>query len=94
MEEWFKSFQNKKVWKKYREGLIDIDLVSKKDAIGFTNDKEYLFARLVFNNSYAMKKYRYMIEQNKIFIPRVTTKNTQFKTYEANLLSMLRMFSY
>lgn len=92
MEEWFKSFQNKKVWKKYREGLIDIDLVSKKDAIGFTNDKEYLFARLVFNNSYAMKKYRYMIEQNKLFIPRVTTKNTQFKTYEANLLSMLRCF--
>ena len=32
------------------------------------------------------------MKQNKIFIPRVTTKNTQFKTYEANLLSMLRCF--
>ena len=92
MESWFKSFQNKKVWKKFRNGLIDIDLVSKKDAIGFTNDKEYYFARLVFNNSYAMKKYRYMIEQNKIFIPRVTTKSTQFKTYEANILPMIRCF--
>lgn len=92
MEKWLKSFENKKVWKKFREGLLSIDLVSRKEAIGFTNEKEYLFARLIFNNSYAMKKYRYMIEQNKIFIPRVTNKEYQFKTYEANILPMLRCF--
>jgi len=92
MENWFKSYENKKVWKKWRNGLINMQFVSKKYAIGFTNDKEYNFARLVFNNTIAMKKYRYMIEQNKIFIPRVTVKATQFNTYESNLLSMLRCF--
>ena len=50
MFKWFKSFQNKKVWKKFREGLVSIDVVTRKEAIGFTNDKDFNFARLVFNN--------------------------------------------
>merc|ERR1712146_753443 len=69
-----------------------MDLVVRKEAIGFTNDKDFLFARMVFTNSFSMKKFRYMLEQNKINIPRVTTKNYQFKTYEANLIPMLRCF--
>lgn len=92
MEKWFHSFDNKKVWKKFRDGLESIDLVTRKEAIGFTNDKDFLFARLVFSNSFAMKKFRYMLEQNKINIPRVTTKDYQFKCYEANLPPMLRCF--
>ena len=92
MQKWFLGFENKKVWKKFREGLKSIDVVEKKDAIGFTNDKEFLFARLIFFNYNAMKKFRYMIENNKINIPRVTTKDTQFKCYEANLPPMFRCF--
>ena len=92
MEKWFHSYDNKKVWKKFRAGLQSMDLVVRKEAIGFTNDKDFLFARMVFTNSFSMKKFRYMLEQNKINIPRVTTKNYQFKTYEANLMPMLRCF--
>ena len=92
MEKWFKSYDNKKVWKKFRDGLESIDLVSKKDAIGFTNNREFLYARLVFSNSFSLKKFYYMLENNKINIPRVTTKDHQFKCYEANLPAMLRCF--
>ena len=92
MEDWFKSYDNKKVWKKFRDGLESMDLVSKKDAIGFTNSQEFQYARLVFSNSFAMKKFYYMLDNNKINIPRVTTKEHQFKCYEANLPPMLRCF--
>lgn len=92
MEKWFKSYDNKKVWKKFRDGLEYIDLVSKKDAIGFTNNREFMYARLVFYNSFALKKFYYMLDNNKINIPRVTTKDHQFKCYEANLPAMLRCF--
>ena len=92
MEKWFRSFENKKVWKKFRDGLKSVDLITRKDAIGFTNDKEYLFGRLVFTNSFAMKKFRYMLENNKINIPRVTTKDTLFSCYEANLPPMFKCF--
>ena len=92
MHKWFQGPDNKKVWKKFRDGLISIDFVNKKDAIGFTDDKDFNFARLVFSNSFAMKKFRYMLEQNKINIPRVTKGDYQFKCYEANLPPMLRCF--
>ena len=92
MEKWFHSYDNKKVWKKFRDGLVSMNLVSRKEAIGFTNDKNFYFARLIFSNSFAMKKFRYMLEHNKINIPRVTTRDYQFKIYEANLPPMLRCF--
>ena len=56
MEKWFHSFDNKKVWKKFRDGLESIDLVTRKEAIGFTNDKDFLFARLIFSNSFRYEK--------------------------------------
>lgn len=92
MEKWLKSDANKKVWRKFRKGLLKMELVERKDAIGFTNDKNYYFARLVFNNTSVMSKFKYYLEQNKVNIPRVTTKWVQFKTYESNLPSLLRCF--
>lgn len=86
------SNMNKKVWKKFRSCLINMDVVEKMTPEGFTNGKKFLFGRLIFNNSYAMKKFRYLFEQSKIYIPGVLYKAYQFKTYEANLPPMLRCF--
>ena len=86
------SSMNKKVWKKFRSCLINMDVVEKMTPEGFTNGKKFLFGRLIFNNSYAMKKFRYLFEQNKIYIPGVLTKSHKFSTYEANLPPMLRCF--
>ena len=58
---------NKKVWKKFRSCLINMDVVEKMTPEGFTNGKKFLFGRLIFNNNYAMKKFRYLFEQNKIW---------------------------
>jgi DNA polymerase elongation subunit (family B) len=86
------SDMNKKVWGRYRSSLIGIDVVERKSAEGFTNGKEFTFARLIFNNLQAMKKYKYMFEESTIYIPGVTSKSVQFKTFEANLPPMLRCF--
>ena len=86
------SNMNKKVWKKFRSCLINMDVVEKMTPEGFTNGKKFLFGRLIFNNSYAMKKFRYLFEQSKIYIPGVLSKSHKFSTYEANLPPMLRCF--
>ena len=88
--DWLTSSENKKVWKKFRNGLIRVELKKAKEAVGFSDDKIYNYARLVFDNTFAMKKYRYMLEQNKIFIGGLTNKETKFEIYEANLPAMLR----
>ncbi len=92
MYNYFVSDANKKVWNKFRTSLIGMDMVERMSAEGFTNGKKYLFARLVFNNMISMKKYKFMFEESTIYIPGVTQKSIQFKTYEANLPPMLRCF--
>jgi len=89
---YFTSDMNKKVWGKFRASLINMDVVERMAAEGFTNGKKYLFARLIFNNNISMKKFRYMFEQSTVYIPGITSKPIQFKTYEANLPPMLRCF--
>ena len=92
MKKWLLSDSNNKVWKKYKSGLISINVVEKMKAEGFTNGRKFLFAVLHFNNSIAMRKYRSLFEENRIYISQVVTKPYKFKTYEANLPPMLRCF--
>jgi hypothetical protein len=55
--EYFKGKDNKKVFYKFKPTLTELQLVKLKRAEGFTNDKEFWFARLVFSNADGMKKY-------------------------------------
>jgi len=91
MYKYLSSDLNKKIWKKFRSSLLSIDIVERMAAEGFTNEKKFLFARLVFNNSIGMNKYRYFFEA-PLYIPNVTSQPTKFATYEANLQPMLRCF--
>jgi DNA polymerase delta subunit 1 len=91
MKAWLLGKDNRKVWSRYKETLIDIELVKRKKAEGFTNGKQFNFARLVFNNSIGMKKFSYFLD-NEVFIPGITIKPTKFKLYESNLAPMLRCF--
>ena len=79
-----------KVYYKYKSTLIDVQLIKQKKAEGFTNDSEFYFLRLVFNNYEGMKKYKSFIENNKIKIGQFNPY--QFKLYEANVLPMIRCF--
>lgn len=93
-KKWLKGNDNKKVWKRCRDALINVQLIkNKKNAIGFTNNKEFYFVLLTFKNMASMKKYWYFFENDKeISITRVTNGKTHFKCYEANIPPMLRCF--
>ena len=80
---------NKKIWTKFKPTLLKIDLVTAKKADGFTNDSLFKFARLVFNNSDGMKKFRVYFEENEV---EFDFKKIKFKTFEANLPPMFRCF--
>jgi len=102
MKKWLKSDSNKKVWPyKYKNGLLNIDLVYKKDPNGFTNDKKFLFALLIFNNDISRKKfanlfYPYNKNSNqikkKIRIYGISTKPIHYPIYESNCPAFLRCF--
>ena len=82
---------NKKVWTKFKPSLLSIDLITAKKAESFTNDRLFKFARLIFNNSDGMKKYRVFFEENDFYLKGDSTKY-KFKTFEANLPPMFRCF--
>ena len=90
MYDWFTGTDNKKVWKKFRQGLLSVRHQEAMDAYGFQDSQKKNFAMLTFDNTFALKKFKYMLEQNKISIPGATSGAVQFKTYEANLPPMLR----
>ena len=71
LKKWLLSDKNKKVWPKYKPGLVDIYIHESKKAEGFTNDRIFTFARLIFNNYYAMKSYRKLFEENYLYIPEL-----------------------
>jgi len=82
---------NKKVWTKFKPSLLSIDLITAKKAESFTNDRLFKFARLLFNNSDGMKKYRVFFEENEFYLKGDSSKY-KFKTFEANLPPMFRCF--
>jgi len=92
LEKWLKSKENSKVFFIYRDTLLSIDYKRKKKTEGFTMEKKFNFARLVFRNSDGMKKFSYMFDKNKIMIGGLTKEPTKFKIYESNLAPMLRCF--
>jgi DNA polymerase elongation subunit (family B) len=72
----------------------EIQLVELKKAEGFTNDKKFWFAKVVFNNVFGMSKYTSYLEKNKILIPDIQELKIpiKYKLYETNLQPMLRCF--
>jgi DNA polymerase elongation subunit (family B) len=83
------SYENKKIWAKFKSSLIDIKIINSKKAEGFTNDAIFTFARLRFNNYDGMKKFRIFFEENDV---EINYKLYRFKTFEANLPPMFRCF--
>lgn len=70
-----------------REALIDMELVMRKEFYGFTNDKMFKFARLVFKNYNSYNQYK------KLFDTKISHKGTKqhFQLYESNIVPYLRL---
>jgi len=94
MEVYLKGKDNRKVYYIFKNTLLEVQLVKLKRAEGFTNDKEFWFARLVFNNATGMKKYKSLFENNDVSFQNILLLNRpcRYKLYEANLPPMLRCF--
>jgi DNA polymerase elongation subunit (family B) len=92
IEKWLLSSENRKVWKKYKNCLSSVTFCKKKKCEGFTNGKEFYFAKLSFTNSEAMKKFSYLFDNNELTILGFCSKPTKFKIYESNILPMLKCF--
>jgi len=90
----FKNKNNKRLYYKYKNSLIEIQILKFKKAEGFTNNKEFYFARLVFDSIEGMRQYKYYLENNNVIINGLTENinPVKFKLYEANLPPMLRCF--
>jgi DNA polymerase elongation subunit (family B) len=90
LKEYLTSKFNNKIWFKFKSTLVDIDYIKEaKKADGFTNDSNFKFARLKFNNSEGMKKFYVFFEENEV---EFDFEKHKFKTYEANLPPMFRCF--
>jgi DNA polymerase elongation subunit (family B) len=92
IEKWLVGPENKKIWTKYKKCLSSISFCKKKKCEGFTNEKDYYFAKLNFTNSEAMKKFSYLFDNNELTILGFCSKPTKFKIYESNILPMLKCF--
>jgi DNA polymerase elongation subunit (family B) len=75
--------------KKFISTLLELKLKQLKCADNFTNNTTSWFIKLVFSSYEGMKKYRYYLENNDLYIDGIKEK---LKLYEANLPPMLRCF--
>ena len=76
----------KREMKKYQDMLKSVNIVERKKFYGFTNFKEFKFARLIFTTHEAYKRATYILKK-----PLRMVKNTmKFTMYEANIDPMLR----
>jgi DNA polymerase elongation subunit (family B) len=95
LETWLLHKDNKKIYYTYKKTLNDITLVKRKTAEGFTNEKEFYFAKLTFDNNDGMKKISYYLDNKdkELSIPDFNGgKPFKFQLYESNLLQMFRCF--
>jgi DNA polymerase elongation subunit (family B) len=64
-------------------------IVQKKDIFGFTNNKNFKFVRLVFNNASVMRSSRYMFKK-AISIPGINNSPKKYTLYESNVEPFMR----
>lgn len=77
----------------YRKSIVEekVKMATKKDIYGFKgNDNYEKFVRLVFDNSWAMKKYKKLLD-DPIILPEISSMKLKFPQYESNLDTILKM---
>ena len=79
---------------KFKESLIKVSVVQKKDLDGFTNEENFNFLKIVVKNEKAFTKCKYILCPGKgrpvVSIPNITGRDIDFKLYEANIEPFIR----
>jgi DNA polymerase elongation subunit (family B) len=99
-ERWndFKTEEVKKYIKnklyKFRDSLVKISVVEKKDIDGFTNEQNFKFLKIIVRNEKAFTKCKYILCPGKgrpqVVIPNISPRDLQFRLYEANIEPFIR----
>ena len=87
------NYIKKKLYKR-GESLLKVSVVKKKKYKGFTNDKEYLFLKLIFQSQEAFNRTRYILnpkeEYRKPKITSISSNVLEFELYESNIDPFIR----
>ena len=79
---------------KFKESLIKVSVVQKKDLDGFTNEENFNFLKIIVKNEKAFTKCKYILcpgkGRPKVVIPNVSARDIDFKLYEANIEPFIR----
>ena len=74
---------------KFRESLIKVSVIQKKDLDGFTNEENFNFLKIIVKNEKTFTKCKYILfpgkGRPKVVIPNITSRDIDFKLYEANI---------
>ena len=99
-ERWndFKTEEVKKYIKnklyKFRDSLVKVSVVEKKDIDGFTNDENFKFLKIIVRNEKAFTKCKYILApgkgRQKPVIASISPRDLEFKLYEANIEPFIR----
>jgi len=89
-----KNYLKKKLFA-FKNSLLKVSVVLKKDIGGFTNEKEFKFLKIITTNEKVFKKCRYILSPGnnrpKPVIPLITPQDLNFDIYEANIDPFIRL---
>jgi len=94
----FKTDEVKKYIKnklyKFRDSLLKVSVVEKKDIDGFTNDENFKFLKIIVKNEKVFTKCKYILcpgkGRAKPVITNISPRDIDFKLYEANIEPFIR----
>jgi DNA polymerase elongation subunit (family B) len=79
---------------KFKEGLLKVSLVQKKDINGFTNEEYFNFLKIIVKSEKVFTKCKYILTPGngrpKPVIPNVSPRDLDFMLYEANIEPFIR----
>ena len=87
------NFLKKKLYK-FKDGLLKVNVVEKKDIDGFTMQKNFKFLKIVTKSEKVFKKCRYILcptyTKTKPLILSISNLEINFEIYEANIDPFIR----
>ena len=79
---------------KFKDSLIKVSVVQKKDLDGFTNEENFNFLKIIVKNEKVFTKCKYILCPGKgrpnVVIPNISSRDIKFKLYEANIEPFIR----
>ena len=88
-----KKYLRNKLYK-FKDSLLKVTVVERKDLEGFRNEESLKFLKIIVKNEKAYTKCKYILSpyqgRSKPVISNITSRDLDFKLYEANIEPFIR----